>query len=37
VHAARRHGAGDLAELAELTGARIKTLGAPAQDVIRTF
>ena len=28
VHAARRHGAGDLAELAELTGARVKTLGS---------
>ena len=37
VHAARRHGAGDIAELAELAGARVKTLGAPLQDVTRTF
>jgi DNA polymerase-3 subunit epsilon len=29
VHAARRHGASSIAELAELTGARVKTLGAP--------
>ncbi len=31
VHAAQRHGAGSIAELAELAGARIKTLGAPVQ------
>ena len=37
VHAARRHGASSIAELAELTGARVKTLGTPAPDVIRTF
>ena len=37
VHAARRHGADSVTELAELTGSRIKTLGAPVQDVIRTF
>ena len=29
VHAARRHGAESIAELAELSGARVKTLGAP--------
>lgn len=33
VHAARRHGASDLAELAELSGARVKTLGAPLEQV----
>jgi len=37
VHAARRHDAGSITELAELTGARVKTLGARAEDVIRTF
>ena len=37
VHAAQRHGAGSVAELAELTGSRIKTLGAPVQDVARAF
>ena len=37
VHAARRHGAESIPELAELSGARIKTLGAPVQNVIRTF
>ncbi|MBU1586809.1 MAG: 3'-5' exoribonuclease [Actinobacteria bacterium] len=31
VHAARRHDAGSIVELAELTGARVKTLGAPVQ------
>jgi len=29
VHAAGRHGASDIAELAELTGARVKQLGTP--------
>lgn len=29
VHAAGRHGASDITELAELTGTRIKTLGSP--------
>ena len=33
VHAAQRHGASGIAELAELTGARIKTLGAPVRDL----
>ncbi len=37
VHAARRHAAGSIVELAELTGARVKTLGAPVQEVIQTF
>jgi DNA polymerase-3 subunit epsilon len=29
VHSARRHGASSIVELAELAGARVKTLGAP--------
>jgi len=31
VHAAGRHGASTISELAELTGARVKRLGAPAE------
>ena len=31
VHAARRHEATSIPQLAELTGARVKTLGAPVQ------
>ncbi len=30
-HAARRHGADSMSELAELTGARLKRIGAPAE------
>lgn len=33
VHAAKRHGAEDIAELAALTGARIKRLGSPLEQV----
>ena len=33
VHAAKRHGASDIAELAELTGTRIKRLGMPVEQV----
>jgi len=32
VHAARRHGASDILELAEFSGSRIKTLGAAAPE-----
>jgi DNA polymerase-3 subunit epsilon len=32
VHAARRHGAADLAELAEATGSRIKRIGMPVAE-----
>ena len=32
VHAARRHGASDILELAEFSGSRIKTLGAATDE-----
>ena len=35
VHAAKRHGASDIAELAVLTGTRIKRLGAPVVEIGR--
>ncbi len=35
VHAAKRHGASDIAELAVLTGTRIKRLGAPGIEIGR--
>lgn len=37
VHAAGRHGASDVTELAEASGARLKRLGAPVRDVTRSF